>query len=97
MKESRNHGLVSNNGKTKQRTMLSFRMDLAEDLSGDFRQNEKQKATDILPDLKPENGNWPRKMQKRLMQKTRPQKRAKFHYFSLQCCTCKTRISFTLP
>ena len=44
MKESRNHGLVSKNGRTKQRTMLSFRMDLAKDLIGDFRQNKKRKA-----------------------------------------------------
>ena len=65
MKESRNHGLVSKNGKTKQRTMLSFRIDLAKDLISDFRQNKKRKVTDTLPDLKPENGHWPRKIQKK--------------------------------
>ena len=65
MKESRNHGLVSKNVKMKQGTMLSFRMDLAKDLIGDFRQNKKRKVTDILPDLKNDNGHWPRKIQKK--------------------------------
>ena len=41
MKESRNLGLVSKNGKTKKQMMLSFQMDLARDLIGDFRQNKK--------------------------------------------------------
>ena len=52
MKESRNHGLVLKNGKTKQQMMLSFRMDLAKDL-------KKRKVTDVVLDLKPENGHWP--------------------------------------
>ena len=43
MKESPNHILRTNTGKNKGRTLLSFRMNIAKQLTGNFRGNRKIK------------------------------------------------------
>ncbi|CAC5420394.1 unnamed protein product [Mytilus coruscus] len=63
MKESPNHNLKTNTGKNKVRSLLSFRMNLAKQLTGNFRGSRKRKR---LSNIDPQEvEHWPCENDKR--------------------------------
>ena len=59
MKESPNHNRVTKNNRQKPRTMIEFRMNLAKQLIGDYKENGRAALATIS------NGNFPEKGEKR--------------------------------